>query len=78
MGVAPGEALQRASGRVVNSCALQKKLQVLGCGDCALDAVPLPGMSKAWGLPGLRLGWLAMQDAGVYRRVQELKDHTTM
>ncbi len=38
----------------------------------------LAGLSKAWGLPGLRLGWLATHDAALLQRVLELKDYTTM
>ena len=38
----------------------------------------LAGLSKAWGLPGLRIGWLATHDATVLQRVLELKDYTTM
>ena len=36
------------------------------------------GLSKAWGLPGLRMGWLATHDAALLQRVLELKDYTTM
>jgi len=41
-------------------------------------AVSLSGMSKAYGLPGLRIGWLASQDADILRRVAQLKDYTTI
>lgn len=36
------------------------------------------GLSKAWGCPGLRIGWLATRDAAFLKRVLELKDYTTM
>jgi aspartate/methionine/tyrosine aminotransferase len=41
-------------------------------------AVSLSGMSKTYGLPGLRIGWLASQDRTLLRRVSELKDYTTI
>jgi aspartate/methionine/tyrosine aminotransferase len=36
------------------------------------------GLSKTFGLPGLRIGWLASQDSRVLKRVNELKDYTTI
>ncbi|KAJ9530555.1 hypothetical protein QJQ45_012508 [Haematococcus lacustris] len=41
-------------------------------------AISLAGCSKALALPGLRLGWLACQDAALLQRVMELKDYTTI
>jgi len=41
-------------------------------------AVSLSGMSKAFGLPGLRIGWLASHDTNALKRVAELKDYTTI
>ncbi|PNW88857.1 hypothetical protein CHLRE_01g047850v5 [Chlamydomonas reinhardtii] len=43
-------------------------------------AITLSGLSKAFGLPGLRIGWLAVQPAlrGLMDRVAELKDYTTI
>lgn len=35
-------------------------------------------MSKSFSLPGLRLGWLTCQDAGVLDAVATLKDYTTI
>lgn len=47
---------------------------------CALDAraVSLFGMSKTFGLAGLRVGWLATRDADLYARLAELRDYTTI
>jgi aspartate/methionine/tyrosine aminotransferase len=36
------------------------------------------GLSKTFGLPGLRIGWLASQESKVLERVNELKDYTTI
>jgi len=41
-------------------------------------AVSLWGMSKTFGLAGLRIGWLASTDAHFIREIQRLKDYTTI
>ena len=35
-------------------------------------------LSKAYGLPGLRLGWLACRDRDLLHRIERLKDYTTI
>lgn len=41
-------------------------------------AVSLGGLSKAYGLPGLRIGWLASRNRDVLARAAQLKDYTTI
>ncbi len=41
-------------------------------------AVTLSGLSKAYGLPGLRIGWLASRDREFLARTARLKDYTTI
>jgi aspartate/methionine/tyrosine aminotransferase len=41
-------------------------------------AVSLGSMSKTYGLPGLRLGWLATRDASIIQRCLEFKYYTTI
>ena len=41
-------------------------------------AVSLGSMSKTYGLPGLRLGWLATRDAEIIQRCLEFKYYTTI
>lgn len=41
-------------------------------------AVSLGGLSKAYGLPGVRLGWTLCQDAALNERMQAAKDFTTI
>lgn len=41
-------------------------------------AVTLGGLSKAYSLPGLRVGWLAMRDTVLMERIAEMKDYTTI
>jgi len=42
------------------------------------SSVSLGVTSKAYGLPGLRIGWIATHNRGVYNRVSSLKDYTTI
>lgn len=48
-----------------------------GC-DLYERAITLGGLSKTYGLPGLRAGWLAMQDAPARDRILGWKDYTTI
>ena len=41
-------------------------------------AVSLGSISKSYGLPGLRLGWLVTRDAATREAVMRLKDYTTI
>jgi aspartate/methionine/tyrosine aminotransferase len=41
-------------------------------------AISLSGLSKAYALPGLRMGWLVSQDAGLLAACQAYKDYTTI
>jgi aspartate/methionine/tyrosine aminotransferase len=47
---------------------------------CDLDerAVSLGSISKSYGLPGLRLGWLVTRDADLREAIMRLKDYTTI
>ena len=40
--------------------------------------ISLSGMSKALSMPGLRIGWVAMQDQELLQKVLQLKDYTTI
>jgi len=41
-------------------------------------AISLFGLSKTFGLPGLRVGWLASQDAEMLEQISRFKDYTTI
>ena len=47
---------------------------------CDLDqkAVSLGVMSKSFGLPGLRIGWIATKNKEVYRKMASFKDYTSI
>ena len=46
--------------------------------DLGPHAISLGVMSKTYGLPGLRIGWLATKNEDVLHRVAEMKDYTTI
>ncbi len=46
--------------------------------DVNRNAVSLGVMSKTYGLPGLRIGWVATHNASLYERMTALKDYTTI
>jgi aspartate/methionine/tyrosine aminotransferase len=41
-------------------------------------AVSLGSISKSYGLPGLRIGWIATRDAALRQAISALKDYTTI
>lgn len=46
--------------------------------DLSESAVSLGVMSKTFGLPGLRIGWIATRNRDVFRRMAAFKDYTTI
>ena len=46
--------------------------------DRSENAVSLGVMSKSFGLPGLRLGWIATKNEQLYRKMAGFKDYTTI
>lgn len=52
--------------RLPSACELYERSVVLG------------GLSKCFGLPGLRVGWLITPDAALSHELQELKSYTTI
>lgn len=46
--------------------------------DLYLRALSLGSMSKTYGLPGLRLGWIASRDRSALEQIVELKHYTTI
>ena len=74
----------RGAGAVLFSDEMYRGLEMPGvqrlpsaC-DCAARGVTLSGLSKSYGLPGLRIGWLATHDRDVLRRAGGIKDYTTI
>ncbi|MCY3977757.1 MAG: aminotransferase class I/II-fold pyridoxal phosphate-dependent enzyme [Chloroflexi bacterium] len=52
--------------RLPSACELYERAIVLG------------GLSKCFGLPGLRVGWLITRDADLLHKLQEMKSYTTI
>jgi aspartate/methionine/tyrosine aminotransferase len=48
-----------------------------GC-DVYRKAISLSGLSKAYGLPGLRMGWVASREPKILEQMSLLKDYTTI
>jgi aspartate/methionine/tyrosine aminotransferase len=76
--------LARAHGLVVFSDEVYRELEhdpgdrlPASC-DLYERAVSLGSISKSYGLPGLRIGWLATRDAALREAVGLLKDYTTI
>jgi aspartate/methionine/tyrosine aminotransferase len=46
--------------------------------DFGKHAVSLGVMSKTYGLPGLRIGWIATRNTQIYQKMAMLKDYTTI
>lgn len=46
--------------------------------DRSETAIALSGMSKSFGLPGLRIGWLACRDGELLARMASYRDYTTI
>lgn len=42
------------------------------------NSIVLSGLSKPWGMPGLRMGWLIMENGEHFEKVVTLRDYTTM
>jgi aspartate/methionine/tyrosine aminotransferase len=76
--------LAQARGLVLFSDEVYRELEHDSAGrlPAACDVygrgVSLGSISKTYGLPGLRLGWLSTRDQRIRDRVTELKDYTTI
>ncbi|MBI5244995.1 MAG: aminotransferase class I/II-fold pyridoxal phosphate-dependent enzyme [Elusimicrobia bacterium] len=46
--------------------------------ECYEKAISLSGMSKAFGMAGVRIGWLATRDKELMQGLREFKDYTTI
>ena len=66
------------SDEVYRECEYQEGNRLpAGC-DLNAEAVSLGVMSKTYGLPGLRIGWIATRNGGLLDRLAMLKDYTTI
>lgn len=42
------------------------------------SSIVLSGLSKPWGMPGLRVGWLLVQDSTHFEKIAAFRDYTTL
>jgi len=66
------------SDEVYRESELDPRERLPAAADISERAVSLGVTSKTYGLPGLRIGWLATHNACVLRSVARLKDYTTI
>ncbi|MCC6628924.1 MAG: aminotransferase class I/II-fold pyridoxal phosphate-dependent enzyme [Chloroflexi bacterium] len=77
-------ALARDAGAILFSDEVYRGLeqsgveQLAAAVDCSPGAVSLGVMSKAFGLAGLRIGWLASHDAALLARAASYKDYLSI
>jgi aspartate/methionine/tyrosine aminotransferase len=66
------------SDEVYRGLELSPRRPLPQAADLSGSAVSLNVMSKAYGLPGLRLGWIACRDQEVLARLESAKNYTTI
>ena len=66
------------SDEVYRESEFREKDRLPAACDLEEHAVSLGVMSKTYGLPGLRIGWIATHNAEIYNRMAALKDYTTI
>jgi aspartate/methionine/tyrosine aminotransferase len=60
------------------ACMMHQVWRAIQAAERCERAITLGGLSKAYGLPGLRTGWLALQDRALRDRIQVWRDYTTI
>jgi aspartate/methionine/tyrosine aminotransferase len=66
------------SDEVYRESEYDAELRLPSACDVNDSAVSLGVMSKTYGLPGLRIGWIATHNESIYARMAMLKDYTTI
>ena len=66
------------SDEVYRESEYSAELRLPAACDINPRAVSLGVVSKTYGLPGLRIGWIATQNSEVYARMAALKDYTSI
>ncbi|MGL4743678.1 MAG: aminotransferase class I/II-fold pyridoxal phosphate-dependent enzyme, partial [Dermatophilaceae bacterium] len=66
------------SDEVYRGLELDPRHRLPQAADLSPTAVSLGGMSKSYGLPGLRVGWLACRDRALLERLEPRKHYTTV
>lgn len=66
------------SDEVYRGLELSPRVALPQAADLSQTALSLNVMSKAYGLPGLRIGWIACRDRGVLDRLERAKHYTSI
>lgn len=66
------------SDEVYRECEYKPQERLPAAADLGERCVTLGAVSKTYGLPGLRIGWLATHDRGLLAKVAALKDYTSI
>ena len=66
------------SDEVFRECEFDPSLRLPAACDTNSSAVSLGVVSKTYGLPGLRIGWIATHNRGILERMSNMKDYTTI
>ena len=77
-GIAASHGILLFSDEVYRESEYDPALRLPSASDLGAHAVSLGVTSKTYGLPGLRIGWLATRNQEVFKRVSEFKDYTTI
>jgi len=66
------------SDEVYREIEYASEYAIPGFGDVYENGVSVGVMSKAYGLPGLRIGWIATKNAEIMEKIAILKEYTTI
>ncbi len=77
-GIADERGIVLFSDEVYRGLEYRQEEQLPAACDLSERAVSLGVMSKAYGLGGLRIGWIATRDRKALARMEALKDYTTI
>ncbi len=66
------------SDEVYRGLELDASKRISQAADAGTKGVSLNVMSKAYGMPGLRIGWIAAQDRALLQRFERAKHYTTI
>jgi aspartate/methionine/tyrosine aminotransferase len=66
------------SDEVYRGLELDESKRISQAAEASTKGVSLNVMSKAYGLPGLRIGWIAAQDRALLHRFERAKHYTTI
>jgi aspartate/methionine/tyrosine aminotransferase len=73
-----GHGIRLFSDEVYRGLELDPARTLPQAADLSATALSLGVMSKAYGLPGLRIGWLACRDRALLERLERRKHYTTI